>query len=181
MGSILIGCPYFCLFKLTKWQLLIISFPLKLMTSFPSSIDVFTRPFGYGLNVTQGQFLSGVKLVSIQSFPSPMLVAWTRRKNLVCTTFFSIAGDGVERRTNGFMPFLRVLAQSETQKASSRVWTRVTDSTFNDNNRFAKHVFFLPFRFYFLLSAYLLEAFLWRLLISKTFNSVSGDRSFIWT
>ena len=39
-----------------------------------------------GQDMTQGQFLSGVWQVWIQSFPSPRLVASPRLKNLVCPT-----------------------------------------------------------------------------------------------
>ena len=41
-----------------------------------------------GQDMTQGQFLSGVEQVWIQSFPSPRLVASTRLKNLVCPTIY---------------------------------------------------------------------------------------------
>ena len=41
-----------------------------------------------GQDMTQGQFLSGVEQVWIQSFPSPRLVASLRLKNLVCPTIY---------------------------------------------------------------------------------------------
>ena len=41
-----------------------------------------------GQDMTQGQFLSGVQQVWIQSFPSPRLVASPRLKNLVCPTIY---------------------------------------------------------------------------------------------
>ena len=41
-----------------------------------------------GQDMTQGQFLSGVWQVWIQSFPSPRLVASPRLKNLVCPTIW---------------------------------------------------------------------------------------------
>ena len=41
-----------------------------------------------GQDMTQGQFLSGVYQVWIQSFPSPRLVASPRLKNLVCPTIY---------------------------------------------------------------------------------------------
>ena len=41
-----------------------------------------------GQDMTQGQFLSGVHQVWIQSFPSPWLVASPRLKNLVCPTLY---------------------------------------------------------------------------------------------
>ena len=51
-------------------------------------------PFSYlpipplGRDMTQGQFLSGVEQVWIQSFPSPRLVASSRLKNRVCSTIY---------------------------------------------------------------------------------------------
>ena len=41
-----------------------------------------------GQDMTQGQFLSRVKQVSIQSFPSPRLVASPRPKNPACPTIY---------------------------------------------------------------------------------------------
>ena len=41
-----------------------------------------------GKDMTQGQFLSGVSQVWIQSFPSLRLVASPRMKNLVCPTIY---------------------------------------------------------------------------------------------
>ena len=38
-------------------------------------MTVFTQTLCHEQDVIQGQFLSGVKVVSIQSFPSPTLVA----------------------------------------------------------------------------------------------------------
>ena len=45
-----------------------------------------TPPFGQ--DMTQGQFLSGVWQVWIQSFPSSRLVATPRLKNSVCPTIY---------------------------------------------------------------------------------------------
>ena len=39
-------------------------------------------------DVAQGQFVSGVQQVWIQSFPSSKLVAFSRRKNLVCSSIY---------------------------------------------------------------------------------------------
>ena len=41
-----------------------------------------------GQDMTQGHFLSGVEQVSIQSFPSPRLVASPRLENTVCPTIY---------------------------------------------------------------------------------------------
>ena len=38
------------------------------------------------------------------------------------------------------MPFARVLARKEMQKASSIIWNRITDSIFHYLNRYAKHI-----------------------------------------
>ena len=61
--------------------------------------------------------------------------------NVPC--YLPIAGG----RTDGFMFFLRALARRETQTASSRFWTRVTDSISNDDNHYAKRVFYISFGF----------------------------------
>ena len=45
-------------------------------------------PTPLGQDMTQGQFLSGVWQVWIQSFPSPRLVASPRLKNLLCPTIY---------------------------------------------------------------------------------------------
>ena len=36
------------------------------------------------------------------------------------------------------------LVQREKQTASSRIWTRVTDSIYSDDNRYAKHASVIP-------------------------------------
>ena len=38
------------------------------------------------------------------------------------------------------MPITKALARSETRATSSRIWTRVTDTIFKDDNRYAIHV-----------------------------------------
>ena len=81
-------------------------------------------------DMTQGQFLSGVSQVWIQSFPSPRLVASPRLKNLVCPTILPIAGG----RIIGFIPFPRVLALGEMQSVSSWIWTHAAVSISYDNN-----------------------------------------------
>ena len=52
--------------------------------------------------------LSGVKLVWIQNFPSPRLVAILRVKELNLSNYFPITG-----KKDGFMPFPRALVESE--------------------------------------------------------------------
>ena len=41
------------------------------------------------------------------------------------------------------MPFLRSLAKSEVQIVSSRIWTRVTDTISDEDNRYAKWTFWV--------------------------------------
>ena len=90
-----------------------------------------------GQDMTQGQFLSGVSQVSIQSFPSPRLVASPRLKILVCPTILPIAGG----RIIGFIPFQRVLVLCEMQSVSSRIWTRVAVSISYDDNHYTTGIF----------------------------------------
>ena len=90
-----------------------------------------------GQDMTQGQFLSGVYQVWIQSFPSPRLVASPRLKNLVCPTILPIAGG----RIIGFIPFPRVSVLCEMQSASSRIWTRVAVSISYDDNHYTTGTF----------------------------------------
>ena len=52
-----------------------------------SSNHIYPTP-PLGQDMTQGQFLSGVSQVWIQSFPSPRLVASPGLKNLVCPTIY---------------------------------------------------------------------------------------------
>ena len=56
-----------------------------------------------------------------------------KTKELSVPNYLPIAGE----RTDGFVPFSRALERSETQTASSRIWTRVTDSIYYDDNRCA--------------------------------------------
>ena len=58
--------------------------------------------------------LSKVKLVWIQSFPSPTVVAKPKLKNSVCPIVLHIAGW----RTNGFMPFLMALLRMYQKRLS---------------------------------------------------------------
>ena len=76
-------------------------------------------------DVTQGQFLSRVQLVWIQSFPSPRLVALLKQKNSLPN--YSPKAKG---RTNGFIPFPRELAQIERLTDSSSILTWITNFIF---------------------------------------------------
>ena len=59
-----------------------------------------------GQDMTQGQFLSGVWQVWIQSFPSPRLVASPRLKNLVCPTILPITHFRHDRRLLSLLRFI---------------------------------------------------------------------------
>ena len=85
-----------------------------------------------GQDMTQGQFLSRVWQVWIQSFPSSCL---TKAEEPSLSYYLPIAGG----RIIGFIPFPRVLVLCEVQSVSSRiwhkVWTRVAVSnSYDDNN-----------------------------------------------
>ena len=95
-------------------------------------VCIYPTPL-HGQIVTQGQFLSRVKLVWRQSFPFPRLIALSKLKNLICLFTHSWG------RTDGFMPFARALVKSEKQAALSRVWNRVADSISYDNYYYTKH------------------------------------------
>ena len=47
----------------------------------------------------------------------------------------------IGKRTEGFMPFTRVLARSGAQTAPYRIWNRVTDSIYYDDNRYSERAF----------------------------------------
>ena len=79
--------------------------------------------------MTQGQFLSGVSQVWIQSFPSPTsCVAKAEEPSL---SYYLPGG-----RIIGFIPFPRVLVLCEMQSVSSRIWTRVAVSMSYDDNHY---------------------------------------------
>ena len=82
-------------------------------------------------DMTHGQFLSGVLLVSIQSFP-PRLVCLTKAEKLSLPYYLPIVGG----RIIGFIPFPRVLVRCEMQSASSKIWTRVIVSISHDDNHY---------------------------------------------
>ena len=53
-----------------------------------SNYVAFTQPLHHKQETAQGQYLSGVQLVLIQSFPSLRLVAKPRLKNPTCPTIY---------------------------------------------------------------------------------------------
>ena len=99
--------------------------------------NIWMLPFPYlpipslGQDMTQGQFLSGVYQVWIQSFTS-RLVGSSRAEEPSLSYYLPIAG----RRIMGFIPFPRVLVLCEMQSVSSRIWTRVAVSISYDENHY---------------------------------------------
>ena len=78
----------------------------------------------YKQDETQGQFLGGVQLIWIQSFPSPPLVTLLKLKKASLPSNLSIAG----KRADRWRLFPRALVWSEIQTALSRIWTQVAIS-----------------------------------------------------
>ena len=72
--------------------------------------------FYLGKYVTQGQFLCGVQLVWIQSFPYPWLVIFPRLNNSLLK-YLTIP----EIRTDRFIPFPRLLTRNKKQTPLSRI------------------------------------------------------------
>ena len=64
------------------------------------------------------------------------VVALSKLDSLVYPTIYSKLE---EEKRDWFMPFLRVLAQSEIQTALSKIWTCLALSISNDNNRFTMY------------------------------------------
>ena len=104
---------------------------LSFKTAFPKEIPdhIYPTPL-LEQDMTQGQFLSRVYQVWIESFPSPRLVASLRLKKTSLLYYLPIAGG----RIIGFIPFPRVLVLCEMQSVSSRIWTRLAVSISYDDN-----------------------------------------------
>ena len=103
-------------------------------------IHVFTQRLSYRQEVTQSPFWSGVKLICIQSFPSPRLVAFLNNLPF----YLAIAGE----RRDGYMPFPRGLATSENLTTLSRIWTKIAKSISYDDKHYAKCTFKLCFMYF---------------------------------
>ena len=76
----------------------------------------------------------GVKLVWSKSFPFPILLALPGLKEPSLSNNLSV----FRWKTDGFMPFLKVLSTSKILTALSRIWTQVTDFISYDDNHYAK-------------------------------------------
>ena len=83
-------------------------------------------------DVTQGQFLSEVWLIWIQSFPFPRLVCHI---NVRQPRLF-IHSSVVRGRIIRFISFPKILAQCEMQTALPCIWTRVALSVSSFDNRY---------------------------------------------
>ena len=84
--------------------------------------------------MTQGQVLSGVLQVWIQSFPSARL---TKAEESSLPYYLPIAGG----RIIGFIPFPRVLGLCEMQYVSSRIWTRDAVSISYGDNHYTTYIY----------------------------------------
>ena len=102
-------------------------------------IYIYTHPTPpHQQDMTEGQFLSGVKWVWNQSFPSPRLIAIPRLKSPVSSAYyFPIA----EEIIFGCIPFLRVLVLCEMQTDSSRIWTLFTTFISYDYNHYTIYIY----------------------------------------
>ena len=90
---------------------------------------VFTQPICHGQDPTQGQFLTGVQLVWIQGFPSRPVAIPRLKFALVFTDSLR------EGKKDGFIPFLKVLAQSKTQTISLHINTLDRDSNMTSKQK----------------------------------------------
>ena len=81
---------------------------------------IFTQPLDHEQDVTQGQFLSGVQLVLIQTFSSYITWDMVKEPNLLYN--LSIAVE----MNSWIHTFPRLLCERQT--ASTKIWTRIAES-----------------------------------------------------
>ena len=125
-----------CMYHYLLLLLLLLLLSIHTRSNWWLSLDisrVFTEPLHHEQDATQGQIFKRSKLVRVQSFPFPRLVALPSLKNPVW-----LSGKRV-----GYMPFSRELACSETQIALSKIWTGVADSISYDDNHDAEHIYWI--------------------------------------
>ena len=84
-----------------------------------------------GQVVAQSQFLNGVKLVSIQSFSSVRQVAKLKLKNCLFTQLFI----NNWKETKRIYTFSKGISLMWNATDITRIWNRVTNSIFYDDNR----------------------------------------------
>ena len=114
-------------------------FVFKSLTTLPTTIIVTlstppmriypTPPPRTGFDTKPVFKLSITDLNSEFSFSTSYI---TKAKEHNLRYYWPIAG----RRTNGFMPFSKTSTQRNTRIASSKIWTRITDSISKDDNRY---------------------------------------------
>ena len=97
----------------------------------------FTQLLHHKKNMTWSRSLNGIKLVWIQIFPFSLIGCRKTAEEFSLPYYLSI----VEEKTGSFMPFLRVLARSETQITSYWIWNLVADSISNDDDLYAKRAY----------------------------------------
>ena len=86
--------------------------------------EVFIQPFLFGQDVKQGQFLSEVKLIWIQSFPSLRQVALSRINKSVCPTIHCW-----REKRDGFMLSITAKWNANSSATDSRMWLKVNFKT----------------------------------------------------
>ena len=105
-----------------------------IISSSSSSSSIFIQLLCYELDVVQVNFFAKYSRLEFRFFLLLDWLSYQRRKNLMCSTIYPLLEERTWRRV-GFIPFLRALARSEMQTASSRIWTGVADSISCDDNR----------------------------------------------
>ena len=98
---------------------------------------VFTQPLCHRKDVTQCQFLSGIKLVWIKSF----LLDWLPNRRWRAQFARLLNHSLMSGRLDGFMPFPRALEQT----VSFRIWTLVDDFISYDDTHNVKRASFNQF------------------------------------
>ena len=143
----LIVCPSYMLYGLYTTNGDLPSLNHSSFASFPvgflvTSVTLMSLPCRY-LRSNLSMSNDNVTTISSMHLPHPSAQAgWDTRSIFkriwtdlisVCLT---IALLFTRERIIGFIPFLRVLELSEMQPGSSRIWTRLTESIFFDDNRY---------------------------------------------
>ena len=89
--------------------------------------------------MTQGQFLSGLHLVCIQSFLSLKLVALPKLKNPFIFAIYPYIGEQIDSYlSQGYWHNVKC---KKKKKNSSRIWTWFAESIFFDVNRYTPRTF----------------------------------------
>ena len=131
-----------CSFLQTKTPFLLLSLTLKNLTTSNYFLSSTLTLYSFRCSIYGHVYIystppprtgcdtrSFFKWSTIQSSPSLRLVVWPRLQNSLCPIQLPKIGE-----KHGSMPFPRALAWNEALSTSSRIWTRVADSVFNDDN-----------------------------------------------